>query len=213
MCELHIRKLGIRQYNLVFKEMRDFTQQRSATSADEFWCVQHPSVLTLGANADQQHILDQTAIPIAQSDRGGQVTYHAPGQAIIYLLVDLRRKSIGVKQLVQFIEQSVVDLLNDYNIASQARADAHGVYVNEAKIASLGLRVHSGCSYHGVALNVDMDMGPFSSINPCGFPGLVVTQLKDHNVSESVEKVSEKLTIKLCEQLNYTDSQIISNAI
>ncbi len=203
MCELHIRNLGVREYASVFKEMREFTQSRTSTTADEFWCLQHPAVLTLGANADQKHIISHTDIPIVQSDRGGQVTFHAPGQAIIYLLVDLRRKSIGVKQLVQSIEKSVVELLNDYNISSQARADAHGVYVNDAKIASLGLRVHGGCSYHGVALNVYMDMGPFASINPCGFPGLEVTQLKDHGVKESVELVSEKLTIRLHENLNY----------
>ena len=211
MCDLYVRDLGEQEYNAVFQKMRDFTQQRTPASVDEMWCLQHPAVFTLGANADQQHILTQTDIPIVQSDRGGQVTYHAPGQVIIYLLVDLKRKSIGVKRLVQLIEQSVVDLLNDYNINSQARADAHGVYVNEAKIASLGLRVHSGCSYHGVALNVDMDMGPFLSINPCGFPGLAVTQLKDHNVTESVEIVFEKLILKLCEHLNYKSHRIFSN--
>ncbi len=210
MYDLYVRYMGKQDYNAVFEKMRDFTQQRTPASVDEMWCLQHPAVFTLGANADQQHILSQTNIPIVQSDRGGQVTYHAPGQVIIYLLVDLKRKSIGVKRLVQLIEKSVVGLLSDYNIISQARADAHGVYVNEAKIASLGLRVHSGCSYHGVALNVDMDMKPFSLINPCGFPGLAVTQLKDHSITESVESVSEKLALKLCEHLNYKDRKIFS---
>ena len=162
MYNLHIRNLGTQEYNSVFKGMREFTAQRTSTTVDEFWCLQHPAVFTLGANADPQHVLCQTDIQIVQSDRGGQVTYHGPGQVIIYLLIDLKRRGIGVKRLVELIEQSVVGLLNDYNIDSQARADAHGVYVQEAKIASLGLRVHSGCSYHGVALNVDMDISPFS---------------------------------------------------
>lgn len=208
MHELHIRNLGMQEYSSVFNKMREFTTQRTLTTVDEFWCLQHPAVFTLGANADQQHILKQTDIPIVQSDRGGQVTYHGPGQVIIYLLIDLRRKSIGVKRLVELIEQSIVELLNDYNIVSQARANAHGVYVDEAKIASLGLRVHSGCSYHGVALNVNMNISPFSLINPCGFPGLAITQLKDHGVTESLEMVSEKLTFKLCKYLEYNCSKI-----
>ena len=208
MYELHIRNLGMQEYSSVFNKMREFTTQRTLTTVDEFWCLQHPAVFTLGANADQQHILKQTDIPIVQSDRGGQVTYHGPGQVIIYLLIDLRRKSIGVKRLVELIEQSIVELLNDYNIVSQVRANAHGVYVDEAKIASLGLRVHSGCSYHGVALNVNMNISPFSLINPCGFPGLAITQLKDHGVTESLEMVSEKLTFKLCKYLEYNCSKI-----
>ncbi len=208
MYELHIRNLGMQEYSTVFNKMREFTTQRTLTTVDEFWCLQHPAVFTLGANADQQHILKQTDIPIVQSDRGGQVTYHGPGQVIIYLLIDLRRKSIGVKRLVELIEQSIVELLDDYNIVSHARASAHGVYVDEAKIASLGLRVHSGCSYHGVALNVNMNISPFSLINPCGFPGLAITQLKDHGVTESLEMVSEKLTFKLCKYLEYNCSKI-----
>ena len=193
--------------------MREFTTQRTSTTVDEFWCLQHPAVFTLGANADQQHVLKQTDIPIIQSDRGGQVTYHGPGQAIIYLLIDLKRKSIGVKRLVELIEQSVVELLNDYKIDSQARIDAHGVYVDEAKIASLGLRVHSGCSYHGLAVNVDMDMSPFSLINPCGFPGLEVTQLKDHGVTESVQVISDKLMLNLSKRLEYKSNKINTHGI
>ena len=203
-----MQNLGTQEYNSVFKRMRNFTAQRTSTSVDEFWCLQHPAVFTLGANADQQHILRQTDIPIVQTDRGGQVTYHGPGQVIIYLLIDLKRKQIGVRHLVQLIEQSVIDLLNSYNIASQAHANAHGVYVHEAKIASLGLRVHSGWSYHGVALNVDMDIAPFSLINPCGISGLAITQLKDHGVAESLQMVSEKLVLKLCENLEYKGSKI-----
>jgi lipoyl(octanoyl) transferase len=208
MYELHVRNLGLQEYNSVFENMRDFTTARSSNTVDEFWCVQHPAVLTLGANADQKHILSQTDIPIVQSDRGGQVTYHAPGQVIIYLLVDLKRKSLGVKRLVQLIEGAVVELLKDYKIDAQAREEAHGVYVNNAKIASLGLRVHSGCSYHGVALNVGMDLSPFALINPCGFPGLEVTRLEDQGVKDGALVVSEKLTTKLCEHLEYNSSNI-----
>lgn len=211
MYEFKIRRLGTQEYNSVFEKMRDFTTQRTIDTADEFWCLQHPAVFTLGANSDHQHVLRQTDIPILQSDRGGQVTYHGPGQVIIYLLIDLRRKSIGVKYLVQLIEQSVVELLQDYGVDSQARSDAHGVYVDSAKIASLGLRVHSGCSYHGVALNVDMDLSPFSLINPCGFPGLAVTQLKNYGVTESVQEVAEKLMIKLSKHLEYNASKIKSD--
>ncbi len=213
MHELYIRNLGLQEYSSVFKKMREFTTQRTPTTVDEFWCLQHPTVFTLGANADQQHVLKQTDIPIVQSDRGGQVTYHGPGQVIIYLLIDLKRKSIGVKRLVELIEQSVVELLNDYKIDSQARVDAHGVYVDEAKIASLGLRVHSGCSYHGLAVNVDMDMSPFSLINPCGFPGLEVTQLKDHGVTESVQVISDKLMLNLSKRLEYKSNKINTHGI
>ena len=208
-----MRNLGMQEYNSVFKRMRDFTTQRTSTSVDEFWCLQHPAVFTLGANADQQHILRQSDIPIVQTDRGGQVTYHGPGQVIIYLLVDLKRKQISVRHLVQLIEQSVIELLNSYNIDSQARASAHGVYVHDAKIASLGLRVHSGCSYHGVALNVDMDAAPFSLINPCGISGLAITQLKDHGVAESLQMVSDKLALKLCENLEYKANKISIHGI
>ncbi len=208
MCELRIRNLGLQEYGIIFKKMRDFTIQRTSTSADELWYVQHPAVFTLGANGDPHHILGDTDIPIVQSDRGGQVTYHGPGQIVIYLLIDLKRKSIGVRRLVELIEKSVVALLKTYKIDSLARADAHGVYVEDAKIASLGLRVHSGCSYHGLALNVDMDATPFLMINPCGFPGLKVTQLKDHGVSESMQETSEKLIYELCEHLGYKNSKI-----
>jgi len=203
MYELHIRNLGQLEYEIVFERMREFTRLRTSTTVDEFWCVQHPAVFTLGANGDPQHILHPTEIPIIQSDRGGQVTYHGPGQIIIYMLIDLKKRSMGIKRLVELIEKSVVALLESYSIDSQARADAHGVYVEGAKIASLGLRVHSGCCYHGVALNVDMDVSPFSLINPCGFPGLKVTQLKDYGVTESSQEISKKFMHTLCEFLEY----------
>ena len=203
MRELQIRNLGLQDYNITYPRMREFTQQRTTDTNDEFWCLQHPAVFTLGANADQQHILTQTDIPIVQSDRGGQVTYHAPGQIIIYLLIDLKRKKIGIKRLVEYIEQALVNLLKGYNIVAKTRSDAHGVYVKDAKIASLGLRVHSGCSYHGLALNVDMDLAPFSMINPCGQPGLRVTQLKDLGINKELQDITSDLIKKLCAQLAY----------
>jgi len=203
MCELKIRQIGISEYDSVFADMQEFTNKRTAKTLDEFWCVQHPPVFTLGANADIKHIHTDSKIPIIKTDRGGEVTYHGPGQAIIYLLLDLRRKSIGVRKLVQCIEQSVVDLLDSYNINSESRSDAHGVYIEGAKIASLGLRVRSGCSYHGVALNVNMDLKPFSLINPCGFSGLEVTQLKDHGVKANCQHIHKELVEQLCAKLEY----------
>ena len=208
MSELLIRKLDTQEYSSIFAKMREFTKTRVSTTADEFWCLQHPAVFTLGANADKKHILETSDIPVVDTDRGGQVTYHGPGQIIIYLLVDLRRKVIGVKEFVRCIEQAVVALLNDYQIDSEARADAHGVYVMNAKIASLGLRVSGGCSYHGVALNVDMDLTPFGYINPCGFPGLAVTQLKDHGVVSSFDEIENKLVKHLCTYLDYEPNEI-----
>ncbi len=203
MHELKIRHLGLEEYNSVFERMREFTHQRTSSTPDEFWCVEHPAVFTLGANADQQHVLEKSSIPIVQTDRGGQVTYHGPGQVIVYLLLDLKRKNIGIKKLVEHIERALVSLLSGYGIRAIARADAHGVYVDHAKIASLGLRVHSGCSYHGLALNVDMDLKPFSMINPCGYAGLEVTQLIDLGVKQDKKTVISELNLKLCEQLNY----------
>ena len=205
---LNIRCFGLQEYSSVFENMCQYTQQRDLNSADEFWCLQHFPVFTLGANADQKHILKRTDIPVVQSDRGGQVTYHGPGQVIIYLMVDLKRKDMGIKQLVEKIEQSVVSVLKQYNIVSQARAEAHGVYVNNAKIASLGLRVHRGSSYHGLALNVDMDLAPFSMINPCGFKDLAVTQVKDHAESVAINELTKQLSENLYQQLNYKDHQI-----
>ena len=202
MSRLIVRDLGIDEYSAVFHKMRDFTQQRTNNTIDEFWCLQHPAVFTLGANADQKHILSRSDIPIIQSDRGGQVTFHSLGQIIIYILIDLKRKKIGIKTLVEKIELALIHLLRDFNLQAQARSDAHGVYVNDAKVASLGLRVRNGCSYHGLALNVDMDLLPFTMINPCGYPELRVTQLKDLGVHEELSRITDKLIEKLCIELN-----------
>ncbi len=208
MRKLKIRYLGQQEYVPTFTKMREFTIGRNIRTADEFWCLQHSPVVTLGAHANVKHIQSGLEIPVVQTDRGGQVTYHAPGQAIIYLLIDLRRKSLGIRKLVTHMEQAVIDLLGSYQISAQARDEAHGVYIENAKVASLGLRVRSGCCYHGVALNVDMDLTPFSQMDPCGFPGLSVTQLRDHGVISDCQQIHEELAMHLCNQLNYKAEDI-----
>lgn len=190
---LRLRRLGLVDYAPTWAEMRAFTDARTHASDDELWLLQHPPVFTLGQAGRPEHILAPGAIPVVQTDRGGQVTYHGPGQLIAYLLLDLRRAGLGVKGLVHLLEQAVIDLLGEAGIQAQARPDAPGVYVAGAKIASLGLRVRRGCSYHGLALNVDMDLGPFSRINPCGYPGLAVTQLADLGGPRDLELVGTAL--------------------
>ena len=160
--------------------MSAFTNQRAAESEDEIWLVEHPAVYTQGQAGKPEHLLVAGDIPVVQTDRGGQITYHGPGQLVVYPLLDIKRRKIGVRQLVTAIEESVVSFLNDYAIASYPKADAPGVYVDEQKIASLGLRVRRGCSFHGVAINVDMDLSPFLGINPCGYAQLRMTQMKNH---------------------------------
>jgi lipoyl(octanoyl) transferase len=173
-----IRKLGLVDYQSTWQAMKDFTDQRDATTEDELWLVQHSPVFTQGQAGKAEHVLAPGAIPVVQVDRGGQVTYHGPGQWLVYLLVDIRRHNLGVRDLVDLIEQSIVSVLAQLDIASEPRPDAPGVYVDGQKIASLGLRVRRGCSYHGLAFNVDMDLEPFSRINPCGYEGLQVTSVR-----------------------------------
>ena len=176
---LLIRQLGMQAYEKTWQDMQAFTDQRNDESDDELWLLQHPPVYTLGKNGKPEHILDAGDIPIVQSDRGGQVTYHGPGQIVVYALLDLNRLRIGVRELVTRIEDSVINLLDDYGIHAEARRDAPGVYVDGRKIAALGLRVRKGRSFHGLSFNVDMDLEPFLRINPCGYEGLEVTQLAD----------------------------------
>lgn len=176
---LIVRELGLRPYRPVWQDMQRFTDQRNETTADELWLLQHAPVFTLGKNGKPEHIRDPGSIPVVQTDRGGQVTYHGPGQVVVYTLLDLKRLNIGVRELVTRIENSVIGLLQDYAVDASARRDAPGVYVDNRKIAALGLRVRKGCSFHGLALNVDMDLAPFSRINPCGYQGLEVTQLAE----------------------------------
>lgn len=173
--------------------MQAFTDSRDTSTPDEIWVVEHPPVYTLGLNGKREHILNVTDIPIVKCDRGGQVTYHGPGQLVVYFLLDLRRRNLGVKTLVHLLEQAVIDLLNQYNISAQRKDKAPGVYVNGEKIAALGLRVRKGCSYHGLSLNVDMNLTPFSHINPCGYEGLITTQLKALGINIKINQITEEL--------------------
>jgi lipoyl(octanoyl) transferase len=182
--------------------MQDFTNTRDKESADELWFLQHPPVYTLGKNAKPEHILNARRIPVVNTDRGGQVTYHGPGQIVVYTLLDLNRLRTGVRELVTVIEHSIIDLLDGYGVSSNARRDAPGVYVNNAKIAALGLRVRKGCSFHGMALNVDMDLEPFSGINPCGYEGLEVTQLTDLVQGIAIETVVNDLQQRLVKKFS-----------
>ena len=176
---MKLRRLGEVDYLETWQAMQDFTDSRGQDTADELWLLQHPPVFTQGQAGRAEHLLTPGDIPVVQSDRGGQVTYHGPGQWVVYLLIDLRRHRLGIRDLVDLIEQSVVAVLSDLDIAASPRRDAPGVYVGGAKIASLGLRVRRGCSYHGLALNVDMDLEPFSRINPCGYEGMAVTSVRE----------------------------------
>ncbi|MCP4995886.1 MAG: lipoyl(octanoyl) transferase LipB [Gammaproteobacteria bacterium] len=200
---LKIRALGLQPYEPVWREMQAFTDQRNEQTPDELWWLQHQSVFTLGQAGKRHHLLNPGDIPILQVDRGGQVTYHGPGQLVIYLMLDLRRAGLGVRQLVTLLEQSVIRLLAGYDIQARARSDAPGVYVNEAKIASLGLRVRRGCSFHGLSLNVNMALEPFSRINPCGHPGLAVTRLVDLGINQPMGTLAEQLGQLIAEELGY----------
>jgi len=201
-----VRRLGRRDYLAVWQAMQRFTDARDETTCDELWLVEHPPVFTVGLNGKPEHLLTPGDIPVVKVDRGGQVTYHGPGQIVLYFLLDLRRRKIGVRELVTLMEQSVINLLAFYGITAISRSDAPGVYVNGAKIAALGLRVRRGCSYHGLALNVDLDLEPFARINPCGYPGLAVTQLRDMGVSDSQEAIETKLLHIVGEQLGFDPS-------
>ncbi len=196
-----VRELGLQSYQQVWQDMQAFTDQRTASTPDELWSVQHPPVYTLGKNAKPEHVLEPGSIPVVKSDRGGQVTYHGPGQLVVYTLLDLNRMKIGVRELVTRIENSVIELLGEHGIRANARKDAPGVYVDGRKIAALGLRVRKGCSFHGLAFNVRMDLEPFSRINPCGYQGMEVTQLSDLVDAVDLAAVEQGLLSHLLRQL------------
>ncbi len=198
-----IKRLGLVEYEPTWRDMQTFTDRRDAQTADEIWFLQHPPVYTLGLNGNPEHLLAPADIPVINIDRGGQVTYHGPGQLVVYPLIDLRRQSLGVRELVSALEQSIIDLATDYGIEANSRADAPGVYVDGRKLASLGLRIRRGCSYHGLAFNIDMDLEPFSRINPCGFEDLEVTQLKDLGGPSDPEQVAVELEPYLLKRLKY----------
>ena len=203
-ADLVIKRLGLVEYEPTWRDMQTFTDRRDAQTADEIWLLQHPPVYTLGLNDNPEHVLAPSDIPALDIDRGVQVTYHGPGQLVVYPMIDLRRQSLGVRELVSALEQSVIDLAANHGIDAQARADAPGVYVAGRKLASLGLRIRRGCSYHGLAFNIDMDLEPFSRINPCGFEDLEVTQLKDLGGPADLELVATELEQYLLKNLKYT---------
>ena len=209
-----IRNLGCVPYEPTWHAMQNFTQTRAADSADEIWLLEHPRVFTQGQAGKAEHILAAGDIPVVQVDRGGQVTYHGPGQLIAYILVDVRRAGQGVRDLVTRIENSLIDLLSQYQVNAQAKPDAPGVYVAGQKIASLGLRIRRGCSFHGLALNVDMDLQPFGRINPCGYAGLHMTQLRDET-SQSIDlsEVSARLRDALVSHLKFSEYITLTDGI
>jgi len=197
-----VRRLGRVDYEPTWRAMQDFTASRAPETPDELWIVEHPPVYTLGQAGKPEHILEDVGIPIVKIDRGGQVTYHGPGQVVIYLLLDLQRLKIKVRELVTAIEQAVIDFLAAQGVAAERRAGAPGVYVGDAKIAALGLKIKNGCSYHGLALNVDMDLYPFTAINPCGYAGLTVTQTRDLGIPLTAHEAGEQLSQHLLQQLD-----------
>lgn len=202
-----VRNLGLTDYEPVWHAMQHFTNERNADTSDEIWFTQHRPVFTLGVNADPAHVLAPGEIPVVQIDRGGQVTYHGPGQLMIYPLIDLRRAGLGVRTLVTALEESVVDFAADHDIDAASRADAPGVYVAGAKLASVGLRIRRGASFHGMALNVDVDMEPFSRINPCGYVDLAMTDLKELRVDADPDTVSTLLLPHLLRRLGMQDTE------
>jgi len=204
VAELVVRHLGLAEYLPTLEAMRRFTAERDEQTADEIWLLQHPRVFTQGQAGKAEHLLAPGDIPVVQVERGGQVTYHGPGQLVAYLMLNLRRQKLVVRELVTAMENALVDVLAGYGIEAAPKADAPGVYVAGDKIASLGLRVRNGCSFHGLALNVDMDMSPFQRINPCGYAGLKMIQLRDLlETPPSLDEVSERLERALRERLGY----------
>lgn len=189
-----VRYLGRSDYDLTWQQMKDFTDQRDEHTPDQLWITEHDPVFTQGLNGKPEHLLDTGDIPVIQIDRGGQVTYHGPGQLVIYCLLNIVRLGFGVRALVTHIENSIIALLADYGLESAARADAPGVYIGDAKIAALGLRVRKGCCYHGLSLNLDMDLTPFSRINPCGFENLRVTQMSDFGIKLDLQQAGQELS-------------------
>ncbi len=188
-------------FETTWREMQAFTAARTPETPDEIWLCQHPPVFTQGLAGKPEHLLRDIGIPVVKIDRGGQITYHGPGQLVAYLLLDLKRRNLGVKALVNRIEQALIDLLGEYHIDASRRPGAPGVYVGEAKIAALGLKIRNGCCYHGLSLNIDMDLSPFSAINPCGYEGLAVTQVSDLCAERSIERVGDRLVAQLERQL------------
>ncbi|WP_026973302.1 lipoyl(octanoyl) transferase LipB [Aliagarivorans marinus] len=205
MAPLIVRHLGLQAYLPTQAAMKDYTEQRDDHSPDELWVVEHPPVFTQGQAGKPEHLLQSSDIPVVQTERGGQVTYHGPGQLVVYTLIDLKRANIGVRELVSHIENCLIAVLGDYGIKTAAKKDAPGVYVDGQKIASLGLKIRKGRSFHGLALNVAMDLNPFLLINPCGYAGLVMTQTSVLGGPTSVEEAAQRVAAQFAKQLNYSD--------
>jgi len=202
---LLVRHLGLAPYEQTWAAMRTFTSTRAPETADEIWLLEHPPVYTYGVAGRAEHLPPQDCgIPIVKVDRGGQVTFHGPGQLIVYTLIDLRRRNLGVRDLVKLLEQAVLDLLEESGIHAERRDGAPGVYVDSAKIAALGLRIRGGCSYHGLSLNVDVDLEPFNAIDPCGYPDMTVTRTRDLGLTDSVDGLGERLVGKITQLLGAT---------
>ncbi|KGK41441.1 hypothetical protein LH51_14960 [Nitrincola sp. A-D6] len=201
----------LQPYEPVWQQMQAFTDQRQAETPDEIWLLQHHPVFTQGQAGKPEHLLNPGDIPVVKSDRGGQVTYHGPGQLMAYLLLDLRRKKLGVRDVVSLMEEAVIALLADHGQVAVARADAPGVYVDGCKIASLGLRVRRGCSFHGLALNVDMDLQPFTRINPCGYAGLQMTQLRNLCPDADIDSATKNLLNYLVKRLDYSQVELANH--
>ncbi|MCL9773255.1 lipoyl(octanoyl) transferase LipB [Vibrio methylphosphonaticus] len=210
--QLVVRQLGRKDYEPVWKAMHAFTDNRNEDTRDEIWLVEHNPVFTQGQAGKEEHLLNTGDIPVVKSDRGGQVTYHGPGQLVAYFLINLRRKKLGVRDLVTHIENLVIKTLNTYNIEAAARPDAPGVYVDGKKICSLGLRIRKGCSFHGLALNVDMDLSPFLRINPCGYAGMEMVQISQLGGPDSVASVEEQLVNELIQLLDYEQVEFSEEA-
>ncbi|WP_423187265.1 lipoyl(octanoyl) transferase LipB [Alishewanella sp. d11] len=203
--QLVIRQLGLQDYTHIWQAMQQFTDQRNSETPDEIWLLEHHAVFTQGQAGKAEHLLFAGDIPVVQVDRGGQVTYHGPGQLVAYVLLDIKRRNLGVRQLVTMLEQILIELLAHHQISAQARSDAPGVYVDGAKIASLGLRIRKGCSFHGLALNVDMDLTPFSQINPCGYAGMQMVRSADLGGPKRVSEASQQLAELFQQHLAITE--------
>lgn len=204
---LLVRQLGQRDWQPVSDAMHHFTDRRDSATADELWLVEHPAVFTQGQAGKAEHVLVPGDIPVVQSDRGGQVTYHGPGQQVMYVLIDVKRRKLGVRDLVTALEETVIATLADYDISARARADAPGVYVGDAKICSLGLRIRKGCSFHGLALNVAMDLAPFLRINPCGYAGMQMTQISAFRPDVTPADVQPRLVQHFARLTGFSDTE------
>lgn len=201
MFTVTVKNMGTTEYLTAWQAMKNFTAQRTCETPDEIWLLEHPPVYTQGIAGKPEHLLFPNQIPVIKTDRGGQITYHGPGQIILYLLLDLHRWRLNIRQLVRKMEGAVIDLLSEYDVVAQGDENAPGVYVDGAKIASLGLKIRRGACYHGIAFNADMDLTPFTAINPCGYRGLRVTQAKDLGIADCKEMLATKLTQSFINQL------------